>query len=141
MNGAAASSGATATAQNYTQDGVYEGLHFQPSYANDGVRYTTQPGDHFWRDEYGLPSRLQIDLAGQSTIDEVDVYTEADYPAYQTQSDPAAPVTGHSMWSLPRRTTSGTGTGARFYDGRPRPGPGRDYSQDDGAHLNRIGAV
>jgi hypothetical protein len=34
-NVALTANGATATAQNYTQDGVYPGLHFQPSYAND----------------------------------------------------------------------------------------------------------
>src|SRR5882672_3125713 len=88
-NVALASNGATATAQNYTQDGVYPGSHFQPSYANDGVRYTTTIGDHYWRDEHGLPSWIQIDFNGSQTISEVDVFTMADYPAYQTQADPS----------------------------------------------------
>src|SRR5882672_12706831 len=89
LNVALASNGATATAQNYTQDGVYPGSHFQPSYANDGVRYTTTIGDHYWRDEHGLPSWIQIDFNGSQTISEVDVFTMADYPAYQTQADPS----------------------------------------------------
>ncbi len=89
INVASASQGAIATAQNYTPDGAYAGLHFQPSYANDGARYIAQAGDHYWRDEHGLPSWLQIDLSGRSAIDEVDVFTLADYPAYQTQADPS----------------------------------------------------
>jgi RHS repeat-associated protein len=93
LNVALASAGATATAQSYTPDGVFAGLHFQPSYANDGVRYATPQGDHYWRDGPGLPSWLQIDFAGEKTIDEVDVYTLADYPAYQTQADPSATQT------------------------------------------------
>src|SRR5205085_11875484 len=38
-NVAAAANGATATAQNFTQDGVYPGSHFYPSSTNDGQRY------------------------------------------------------------------------------------------------------
>jgi RHS repeat-associated protein len=86
-NVALASAGAVATAQNYTQDGVYPGLHFQPSYANDGTRYTSTNGDRYWRDEHGLPSWLEIDFSGSKTIDEVDVFTMRD--DYQTQADPS----------------------------------------------------
>ncbi len=89
-NVALASNGATATAQNYTADGVFQSLHFQPSYANDGKRYATSQGDHYWRDEHALPSFLQIDFSGEKAIDEVDVYTLADHPAYMTQADPSA---------------------------------------------------
>jgi RHS repeat-associated protein len=90
VNVAASSNGATATAQNFTADGVYAGLHFQPSYANDGVRYIHPPdGDQYWRDEHGLASWVQVDFAGSKTIDEVDVYTLADYPAFLTQADPS----------------------------------------------------
>ena len=61
-NVALAASGATASAQNYTQDGVIANAHFQPSFANDGQRYahlTATDADGFWRDEHGLPSWLQ----------------------------------------------------------------------------------
>jgi RHS repeat-associated protein len=93
-NVASSSQGATATAQNYTQDGVYAGLHFQPAYANDGVRYIHPPdGDQYWRDEHGLASWVQIDFAGSKTIDEVDVYTVADYPAFLTQAGPSSTQT------------------------------------------------
>lgn len=93
-NVASTANGATASAQSYTADGVYAGSHFQPLYANDGVRYIHPPdGDRYWRDEHGLPSWLEIDFAGSKTIDEVDVYTVADYPAYQTQADPSAAQT------------------------------------------------
>src|SRR5439155_17618045 len=34
-----------ATAQNYTQDGVYSALHFEHAYASDGTRYTSTKGD------------------------------------------------------------------------------------------------
>jgi hypothetical protein len=85
-NVALAANGAVATAQNYTQDGVYPGLHFQPSYANDGVRFTSPNGDRYWRDEHGLPSWVQIDFNGPKTIGEVDIFTMADN--YQTQVDP-----------------------------------------------------
>ena len=94
VNVALASNGATATAQNYTQDGVFAGLHFQPAYANDGVRYINPPdGDRFWRDEHGLASWLQVEFAGQKTIDEVSVYTVDDYPDFLTQADPSATQT------------------------------------------------
>lgn len=92
-NVALASNGATATAQNFTQDGVFPNLHFQPSYASDGRRYASPQGDRYWRTEHGLPSWLQIDFGAQRTIDEVDVYTLADHPAYLTQADPAATQT------------------------------------------------
>jgi hypothetical protein len=85
-NVALSANGGVATAQNYTQDGVYPGLHFQPSYANDGVRFTSASGDHYWRDEHGLPSWIQIDFNGPKTISEVDVFTMADN--YQAQADP-----------------------------------------------------
>jgi hypothetical protein len=88
-NVASAAEGGTVTAQNFTQDGVYPNLHFQPSYANDGVRYIHPPdGDQYWRDEHGLPTWVQTDFGGWKSIDEIDVFTVADYPAYQTQSDP-----------------------------------------------------
>jgi RHS repeat-associated protein len=88
VNVAAAANGAIATAQNFTPDGAYAGLHFQPSYANDGVKHINSPGgDQYWRDEHGLPSWLEIGFAGPQTIDEVDVIAVADHPAYF--SDPA----------------------------------------------------
>ncbi len=87
INVALTANGGVATAQNYTQDGVYPGLHFQPLYANDGVRFTSANGDRYWRDEHGLPTWLQIDFNGAKTITEVDVYTMADN--YAVQSDPA----------------------------------------------------
>jgi RHS repeat-associated protein len=90
-NVALAANGATATAQNYTQDGVNPGLHFQPSYANDGVRYLSPSGDQYWRDEHGLSSWLQIDFNGARTIDEIDVGTVRD--DYATQGDPATTQT------------------------------------------------
>src|SRR5258705_315346 len=90
-NAAVSSAGAIATAQNYTPDSAYPGSHFQPAYANDGVRFTTIIGDHYWRDEHGLPSWLQIDFNGSKTIDEIDVYTMADN--YATQADPSATQT------------------------------------------------
>jgi len=89
-NVALAANGATATAQNYTQDGVYPNMHFQPGLANDGVRHTSYDGDRYWRDEHGLPSSLEIDFAGSQTIDEIDVYTMGDFPFYTTQADPVA---------------------------------------------------
>jgi YD repeat-containing protein len=92
-NVALATNGATATAQNYTQDGYYPGqnLHFQPYYANDGVRYMGPAGDHYWRDEHGLPSWLQIEFSDLKTIDEVDIYTVRD--DYGTQEGPSATQT------------------------------------------------
>src|SRR6266480_6765563 len=72
-------------------DSVYPGLHFQPSYAIDGTRYTSTNGDHYWRDEHGLSSWLQIDFNGSKTIDEVDVFTMRD--DYTTQTDPSATLT------------------------------------------------
>jgi len=107
-NFALAANGATATAQNYTQDGVYPGLHFQPSYANDGTRYTTPSGDHYWRDEHGLSSWLEIDFSGSKTIDEVDVFTIRD--DYQAQADPSPTQTFANYGS--RRSTCSTGTAA-----------------------------
>jgi hypothetical protein len=86
-NVALSSNGAIASAQNYTQDGVYPGLHFQPSYANDGTRYTSPSGDRYWRDEHGLPSWLQIDFNGTKAISEVDIFTMRD--DYNTQADPS----------------------------------------------------
>ncbi len=93
INVAASSNGGTATALNYTQDGVYPGLHFQPAYANDGVRYVSTNEDHYWRDEHGLASWVEIAFNGSKTIEEVDVYTIANYPAYLTQADPSATQT------------------------------------------------
>ena len=54
-NFALSANGATATAQNYTQNGT----HYLPAYAIDGQRYchlTTTDADGFWRDEHGLSS-------------------------------------------------------------------------------------
>ncbi|MGH9872553.1 MAG: RHS repeat-associated core domain-containing protein [Pyrinomonadaceae bacterium] len=92
-NVASATNGATATAQNYTADGVYPGMHFQPAFATDGVRHTSTDGASYWRDEHGLSSWLQVDFNGSKTIDEVDVYTMGDYPFYTTQTDPTASQT------------------------------------------------
>src|SRR5437899_4327622 len=89
-NVALAANGGVASAQNYTQDGVYPGLHFQPSYANDGVRHINPPGgDQYWRDEHGLSSWLEIDFNGTKSINEIDVYTIADYPAYFSDPTPS----------------------------------------------------
>jgi RHS repeat-associated protein len=95
LNVASASNGGTATAQNYTQDGVFPNMHFQPAYANDGTRYIHGPGgDQFWRDEHGLSSWLQIDFNGSKAITEVDVYT---IDGSMTQSDPTATQTFTSL--------------------------------------------
>ena len=93
-NVASAANGATVSAQNYTQDGVFPGSRFQPLYANDGARYghLNSSGSDitgFWRDEHGLSTWLQVDFSGWKTIDEVDVFTVADYPADLTQADPS----------------------------------------------------
>ena len=87
-NVALAANGGVASAQNYTQDGVYSGLHFQPSYANDGVRYISPNGDEYWRDENGLPTWLRIDFNGIKLINEIDVYTVRD--DWPTQGDPSS---------------------------------------------------
>lgn len=92
-NVALASAGATATALRYTPDGAYPGLTFQPTYANDGARYVSPQGDRYWRDGVGLPTWVEVDFTGPKTIDEVDVYTLADHPVYQTQSNPTATQT------------------------------------------------
>src|SRR5438552_15477259 len=63
----------------------------QPSYAIDGTRYTSPNGDHYWRDEHGLSSWLQIDFNGSKTISEVDVYTMRD--DYTIQADPSSTQT------------------------------------------------
>jgi YD repeat-containing protein len=93
-NIAQAANGGVATAQNYTQDGVFPGYHWQPFFANDGQRFchllpSGSDGTGFWRDEHGLDSWLQIDFNGANTIDEVDVFTAGDYPGLLTQADPA----------------------------------------------------
>ena len=92
-NVALASSGATVTAQNYTQDGVYPGYQFAPSYAIDGLRYCSliasgNDVNKFWRDEHGLPSWLEVDFNGSKTIREIDVFTVANYPDFMAQADP-----------------------------------------------------
>ena len=92
-NVAASANGATATAQNYTQDSTYPGLHFQPALAIDGVRHTSTDGASYWRDEHGLSSWLQVDFNGSKAIDEVDVYTMGDYPFYTTNTDPTSTQT------------------------------------------------
>ncbi|HJP94928.1 MAG TPA: RHS repeat-associated core domain-containing protein, partial [Pyrinomonadaceae bacterium] len=94
VNFANSTNGATVTAQNYTQDGVYPGYHFYPSSAIDGQRYghlIAGGGDinDFWRDEHGLPSWLEVDFNGTKTIDEVDVFTVPECPACLNQSDPS----------------------------------------------------
>jgi hypothetical protein len=86
-NVALSANGGVSSAQNYTQDGVYPNLHFQPSYANDGTRYTSPSGDRYWRDEHGLPSWLQVDFNGTKTITEVHIFTMAD--SYTVQADPS----------------------------------------------------
>ena len=48
-NVALAANGGTATAQNYTQDSTYPGMHFQPVLAIDGVRHTSADGASYWR--------------------------------------------------------------------------------------------
>lgn len=93
VNYALSSGGATATAHNYTADGVFQGLYFRPSYANDGVRYATTQGDHYWRDHHPLPTWIEVNLGGVRGIDEVDIFTLPDHPAYTVQSDPSATQT------------------------------------------------
>ena len=93
-NVALSTNGATATAQNYTQDGVFAGYHFYPSYAIDGQRYghlIAGGGDinGFWRNEHGLPSWLQVDFNGSKTIEEIDIYTTPECPTCLTQADPS----------------------------------------------------
>jgi hypothetical protein len=91
-NVASAANGAVVSSQNFTQDSVFPGAHFQPAFAIDGQRYmhlTTNDADGFWRDEHGLSSWLQVDFNGPKVINEVDVFTAADYPAYLTQADPS----------------------------------------------------
>jgi len=80
--------GAKVTANNYTKDGVIPGLHFDPSYAIDGVRHTTADGGNYWRDEHGLPSYLQIEFKNRmTTINEITVVTIQD-PGYEKATDP-----------------------------------------------------
>ncbi len=88
INYALASNGATASAQNFTADGAYPGLHFQPAYAIDGLRHTTSDGGNYWRDEHGLPSWLEVDFSGAKTINEIDVIT-IQIPGYETGADPS----------------------------------------------------
>ena len=101
-NVALTANGATATAQNYTQDSTYPGMHFQPALAIDGVRHTSTDGASYWRDEHGLSSWLQVDFNGSKSIDEVDVYTMGDYPFYTTNTDPSAGQTfsGVQLWAI-----------------------------------------
>ena len=94
VNFARSTNGATATAQNYTQDGVFAGYHFYPSSAIDGQRYghlIAGGGDinGFWRDEHGLPSWLEINFNGSKTIEEIDVFTIPECPTCLTQADPS----------------------------------------------------
>jgi hypothetical protein len=53
------------------------------------MHLTANDADGFWRDEHGLSSWLQVDFNGAKVLDEVDVFTAADYPAYLTQADPS----------------------------------------------------
>jgi hypothetical protein len=81
--------GASADAQNFTQDGVAgPGLFFEPSFAIDGVLHTTSAGGNYWRDEHGLPSYLEVDFHRLRTIDEIDVIT-IQVPGYETGVDPS----------------------------------------------------
>jgi len=125
VNVAAAANGGTATAQNYTQDGVYAGLHFQPSYANDGTRYVSTNGDHYWRDEHGLSSWLQIDFNGSKTINEIDVFTMRDDSA--TQADPSSTKT--------LGNNGVTGFTVQYWDG----GPGTAFSVGKTTGKNLVG--
>jgi len=86
-NVALASNGATASAQAYTADGVYPGLHFQPSFAIDGLRHTTADGGNLWRDEHGLASWLEVAFPGIKKITEIDVVTVQN-PGYEKAVDP-----------------------------------------------------
>ena len=80
--------GAMVTAKNFTKDGVIPGLHFDPSYAVDGIRHSTADGGNYWRDEHGLPTWLQIEFKDPSTtIDEITVITLQD-PGYDKATDP-----------------------------------------------------
>ena len=100
-NVALATNGATAIAQNYTQDGVYPGLLFRPSFAIDGIHYINPPnGDRYWRDEHGLPTSLEIDFNDSKTIDEIDVYTTADYPAYFSEPLASSTFTSYGITSF-----------------------------------------
>jgi hypothetical protein len=98
-NVALASNLAKVSASNFTQDDVYPGSHFQPSYAIDGLRYLhlVPPPidvDGYWRDEHGLPSWIEIEFdGGAKTISEVDVFTVPDSPDYLEQKDPADTLT------------------------------------------------
>ncbi|MEN3327068.1 MAG: hypothetical protein V7638_1875, partial [Acidobacteriota bacterium] len=97
-NVALSTNGATATAQNYTQDGVFAGYHFYPSSAIDGQRYghlIAGGGDinGFWRDEHGLPSWLEVNFNGSKTIEEIDVFTTPECPACLNQADPSSTQT------------------------------------------------
>jgi RHS repeat-associated protein len=94
VNFASSTNGATATAQNYTQDGVFAGYHFYPSSAIDGQRYghlIAGGGDinGFWRDEHGLPSWLEVNFNGSKTIEEIDVFAVPECPACLNQADPS----------------------------------------------------
>ncbi|MEP6568353.1 MAG: discoidin domain-containing protein [Acidobacteriota bacterium] len=79
--------GAEATAQNYTKDGVFPGLHFDPSYAIDGIRHTTTDGGNYWRDDDPLPSWLQVKFTKSRMIDEITVVTIQD-PGLEKAIDP-----------------------------------------------------
>ena len=94
VNFARSTNGATATAQNYTQDGVFAGYHFYPSYVIDGQRYGHLLAgggdiDGFWRDEHGLPSWVEVNFNGSKTIDEINVFTTPECPACLIQADPS----------------------------------------------------
>jgi RHS repeat-associated protein len=97
-NVAASANGASVTAQNYTPDSAYPGLHFQPSYAADGDRHIEPPqGDRYWRDEHGLPTWVETDFAGAKAVDEVDVMTVGDYPAFYSDPSPSQTFTQYGV--------------------------------------------
>ncbi|HXD34308.1 MAG TPA: RHS repeat-associated core domain-containing protein, partial [Pyrinomonadaceae bacterium] len=58
---------------------------------NDGTRYMGANGDHYWRDEHGVPTWIEVAFSGPKTIDEIDVFTCRD--DYATQTDPSATQT------------------------------------------------
>ena len=108
-NFALASNGGVATAQNYTKDGVVPGLHFQPSYAIDGVRHTTADGGNYWRDEDPLPSWLQVEFGGPKTIEEVAVFAVADDFAKQLDPSPTDIFKSYGPTAFDVQYWTGTG--------------------------------
>jgi hypothetical protein len=88
MNVALASNGGLASASSTTPDG---GGNFSPSVAIDGDRKGLN--NSFWRDGTAdvYPDWLQVDFAGNKTINEIDVYTAQDN--YANPTDPTSNLT------------------------------------------------